>query len=168
MSHPIDPKPAPDSVRQRLEPALRPLLHLWWRLSRGLTFGVRAVILRADGAVFLIKHSYTPGWHLPGGGVEAGETALEALAREVLEEGAIRLEGEPVLHGLFHNARVSRRDHVAVYVVRAWSQPSAPVPDREIIAHGFFPPDALPQDTSPATRRRIAEVLGGLPPDPLW
>ena len=65
------------------------------------------------------------GWHLPGGGVETGETLLTALARELMEEGNIRLTAEPKLHGVFFNARVSRRDHVALYVVRDFVQDEA-------------------------------------------
>jgi hypothetical protein len=42
------------------------------------------------------------------------------------------------------------------------------VPDREIIAHGFFPIDQLPNDTTASTRARIAEVLGGAPVPEEW
>jgi hypothetical protein len=55
-----------------------------------------------------------------------------------------------------------------VYVVREFRQDGAPVPDREIVAHGFFAPDALPPDTTPGTRRRLAEVLQGAPISPHW
>jgi hypothetical protein len=48
-----------------------------------------------------------------------------------------------------------------VFVVRAFRQNAPPQPDREIVEHGFFPPDALPPDATPGTRRRIAEVLSG-------
>ena len=149
------------ALRKRLEPLLRRILHLYWRLVRGMTLGVRGVVLDAEGKVFLIHHTYVTGWHLPGGGVEAGETFLEALKRELMEEGMIELRAEPALHGLFFNSHVSRRDHVAVYVVREFLQHRVPQPNREISACGFFAVDALPADTTEGTRRRIAEVVHG-------
>ena len=133
--------------RRRFEPVLRRIFHLYWRFARGMTLGVRAVVLDADARVFLVKHSYVAGWHLPGGGVEVGETFVEALRRELMEEGRIELTGEPVLRGIFLNSHVSRRDHVAVYLVRHFSQDRLPEPNREIIACGFFEAGALPVET---------------------
>jgi 8-oxo-dGTP pyrophosphatase MutT (NUDIX family) len=144
------------------------LAHLYWRFSRGLTLGVRAVVLDHEGRVFLIKHSYAEGWHLPGGGVEAGETMLEALARELREEGNIELTAPPVLHGVFFHPIYSNRDHVALYVVREFRQTAPPEANREIIAHGFFPTGALPADATPGTRARIAEVLARKPAAERW
>jgi ADP-ribose pyrophosphatase YjhB (NUDIX family) len=117
-------------LRVRYEPQLRRVFHLYWRLVRSMTLGVRAVVLDADNKVFLVKHSYVSGWHLPGGGVEVGETLLHALTRELMEEGRIELAGEPVLHGVFLNNHVSRRDHVAVYVIRQFRQDRLPEPNR--------------------------------------
>jgi 8-oxo-dGTP pyrophosphatase MutT (NUDIX family) len=163
---------APDmnlaALRKRLEPLLRRIFHLYWRIARGMTLGVRAVVLDAEGRVFLIHHTYVAGWQLPGGGVEAGETFTEALKRELMEEGRIELVAEPVLHGLFFNSHVSRRDHVAIYVVREFRQDRLPDPNHEISACGFFAVDALPSDTTEGTRRRIAEVVRGEPPIPTW
>ena len=85
-----------------------------------------------DNRVFLVRHSYVTGWYLPGGGVEVGETFADALKRELIEEGCIELSGEPALHGLFHNVHVSRRDHVAVYIVRQFRQDRTPEPNHEI------------------------------------
>lgn len=155
------------SLRIALEPVIRRVLHLYWWFARGMTLGARAVVLNAEGRVFLIKHSYVAGWHLPGGGVETGETILSALGRELAEEGAIVLTGEPPLFGVYFNGRASRRDHVALYVVRDYRQGPL-VPDREIVAHGYFAPDDLPPGTSGATRRRLAEVIGGQKPALDW
>jgi 8-oxo-dGTP pyrophosphatase MutT (NUDIX family) len=149
------------ALRKWLEPLLRRIFHLYWRLVRGMTLGVRGLVLDGEGKVFLIHHTYVTGWHLPGGGVEAGETFLEALKRELMEEGMIELLAEPELHGLFFNSHVSRRDHVAVYVVREFRQNRLPQPNHEISACGFFAVDALPADTTEGTRRRIAEVVHG-------
>ena len=157
-----------DGFRRGLEPGLRRTLHLYWRFSRGMTLGVRALVLKPDNSVFLVEHSYVTGWHLPGGGVETGETLLQALARELAEEGNIVATAPPALHGVFLNAHASPRDHVAMFVVRKFRQDGMPTPGREIVGHGFFSPDALPADTTPGTRRRIAEVLEGAPPSELW
>ena len=144
------------------------MFHLYWRFARGMTLGVRAVVVDADNRVFLVKHSYVAGWHLPGGGVEVGETIGEALRRELVEEGRIELVGEPVLHGLFFNSHVSRRDHVAVYLIRHFRQDRLPEPNREIVACGFFAVDALPPETTEGTRLRIAEALEGRAPIATW
>jgi ADP-ribose pyrophosphatase YjhB (NUDIX family) len=150
------------------EPALRRVLHLYWRFARGMTLGVRAVVLDGGNRVFLVRHSYVSGWHLPGGGVEVGETLRDALRRELAEEGRIELLGEPVLHGLFFNSHVSRRDHVAVYLVRQFRQDRLPEPNREIVACGFFAANALPVETTEGTRLRISEVLENKEPTSTW
>ena len=139
-----------------------------WRVTRGMTLGTRAVVLDESGRVLLVEHSYLPGWHLPGGGVERGETMAEALAREVFEEGGVELTGEPELFGIYQNARIDRRDHVALYVCRTWRATGAGPDGREIIDRGFFALDALPEATSPAVHRRLAELFDGRPPDPIW
>jgi ADP-ribose pyrophosphatase YjhB (NUDIX family) len=156
------------TVRQRFEPALRQVFHLYWRFARGMTLGVRAVVLDADHQVFLVKHSYVSGWHLPGGGVEVGETFREALQRELMEEGRIEPVDEPRLHGVFLNHHISRRDHVAVYVINSFRQDRMPEPNREIIACGFFDAGRLPPDTTAGTRLRIAEVLEDKPILATW
>jgi 8-oxo-dGTP pyrophosphatase MutT (NUDIX family) len=155
-------------TRRRFEPALRRLFHLYWRFARGMTLGVRGVVLDGDNHVFLVKHSYVSGWHLPGGGVEVGETFADALRRELMEEGRIEVVREPALNGLFLNSHVSRRDHVAVYVVRQFRQDHMPEPNREIVACGFFDAAALPAETTEGTRLRISEVLEGRAPIPTW
>ncbi len=155
-------------LRRRFEPAITRVMHFYWRWSRPATLGTRGLVIDGAGRVFLVKHSYVEGWHLPGGGVETGETLLTALARELEEEGNIKLTGAPQLFAVYFNRRISRRDHVALFVVREFLQETPPVPNREIIDHGFFAPDAMPDDVSRATRARIAEVFGGATASELW
>lgn len=142
--------------------------HFLARFVRPMTLGVRAVVLDEEERVLLVRHSYISGWHLPGGAVEAGETLRQALRRELAEEGAVEPSEEPELFAVYHNTRFSRRDHVALYVVRAYRQIGERKPDWEIVETGFFATDALPQGTAKATRACLAEVLHGLPPRPVW
>ncbi|HEY6753121.1 MAG TPA: NUDIX domain-containing protein [Pseudolabrys sp.] len=155
-------------LRRTLEPAVSRLLHFYWRFSRAATLGTRAIVVDGTGRIFLVKHSYVEGWHLPGGGVETGETLLESLARELAEEGNIQLGAAPQLYGVYFNKRMSRRDHVALFIVRDFKQDGSPQPNHEIVEHGFFPLDALPEDTSRGTRARLAEVFGGAPISEVW
>jgi 8-oxo-dGTP pyrophosphatase MutT (NUDIX family) len=157
-----------DQLRRRLEPLLRRIFHAYFLLVRGMTLGVRAVVLDRDDRVFLVRHSYVSGWYLPGGGVDYGETMEQAMRRELKEEGDIDLTGEAPLHGIFLNSHVSRRDHVAVYVVRHFRQDRLPAPNREIVECGFFAITELPEGTTPGTRLRIAEVLEGRPVIATW
>ena len=150
-------------LRLKFEPLNRRVFHLYSRFARGMTLGVRAVVLDNENRVFLVKHSYVSGWHLPGGGVETGETFMDSLKRELREEGRIELTGEPHLHGLFFNRKISPRDHVAVYVVRDFSHDRLPEPNHEIVACGFFDTGNLPAETTRGTRLRLAEVLQNQP-----
>ncbi|MBR1133695.1 NUDIX domain-containing protein [Bradyrhizobium iriomotense] len=155
-------------VRRKFDPLLRRIFHAYFLLVRGMTLGVRAVVLDAENRVFLVRHSYISGWYLPGGGVDLGETMEQAMRRELKEEGDIDLTGEPLLHGIFLNSHVSRRDHVAVYVVRQFRQDRLPEPNHEIAECGFFAINALPEGTTLGTRQRIAEVLDGRPLIATW
>ena len=139
---------------------LRRALHLVWRVTRGMTLGVRGVVRDEEGRFLLVRHTYTPGWHFPGGGVEPGETPADALARELHEEAGITLRAPLVLHGVFFNAAVSNRDHVIVYVVGVHARDDTLRDAREIAEVRFVDPRELPDDTTPGTRRRIAEIVG--------
>jgi len=153
-------------IRLSLPPKL--FLH-YARFRRGMTLGARAAVLDAEGRILLIRHSYTPGWHLPGGGVEPGETTLDALARELDEEAGIELTGEVELFGLYFSRHISRRDHVAVYVCRNWRQARRPrIPNLEIVGLGFHAPDGLPEETTAGTRRRVVEIVEGVPRTVDW
>jgi 8-oxo-dGTP pyrophosphatase MutT (NUDIX family) len=137
------------------------LVHWHALLVAPMTLGVRGLVIDAQNRVFLVRHSYIGGWHFPGGGVEAGETARQALARELREEGNIVLDEDPRLHGLYFNNRYSRRDHVALYMIRGFHQTELRRPNWEITGAEFFPIANLPAETAPAVRRTLAEVLEG-------
>ena len=155
-------------ARRVFDSAFRRGLHVYWRFARGLTLGVRGLVIDEKRRVFLVQHTYVRGWHLPGGGVEPGETLAAALARELVEEGNIELTGTPALHGMFFDTRYSQRDHIACFVVPSFRQSAPPAPTAEIAASRFFALDELPGDTAAGTRARIAEVLLGAPVSERW
>ncbi|WP_322887028.1 NUDIX domain-containing protein [Sinorhizobium medicae] len=142
--------------------------HLYFALARGMTLGVRAACFDDAGRVFLVRHSYLPGWHLPGGGLDRNETAVDGLARELREEGNLVLTTAPQLFQVYYNRRTSKRDHVVFFRCDNVRQEQPKRADLEIAAAGFFAPDELPSDTTPATRRRLAELAGTAVPDAFW
>lgn len=146
----------------------RRALHSYFLMARGLTLGVRAIVRSDDGKFLLVRHTYTPGWHFPGGGVEKGEATVSALASELLQETGLRLVGTPVLHGVFHNNGISKRDHVLTYLCsvngRVASKPTSP----EIAEIGYYSLAELPDGTDPGTIRRMREVVDGIAPCTAW
>lgn len=145
------------------------LFHKYFLLRRAMTLGARAMVLdRPAGTIFLVRHTYVPGWHLPGGGVELGQTMEEAVARECLEEGNIVFTAPPVLRSIHLNLSATRRDHVGFYVAEGFRQTEPKLPDREVAEARFFPVGDLPESVTGGTRRRIDEVLRGTAPDPYW
>ena len=133
-----------------------------------MTLGVRGAAIDAQGRVALVRHTYIGGWHLPGGGVERGETAVDAMLREFREEAEIVVDGPMRLHGFYRNAAAAPRDHVALFVAPTFMLLRPKAPDREIAECGFFPADAPPEGTTRATLARLREIREGLSPDANW
>jgi 8-oxo-dGTP pyrophosphatase MutT (NUDIX family) len=133
-----------------------------------LTLGVRGVVVNQEGLVLLVRHTYTPGWHFPGGGVEKRETAVLSMQRELKEEagieaafGAMKLLSVHANHGFFPN------DHVLVYRIDDWTQGKA-TSRGEIAEIRFADPLMPPEGTSPATKRRLDEIFAGADTSELW
>ena len=125
-------------------------------------------MIDAEGRALLVRHGYRPGWHFPGGGVERGESVVDAALRELQEETGVVARGAPTLHGIFNNNVLFAGDHVVLYTLRAYEQVRIPMPSFEIAEQGFFAPDALPPGVAVGTRRRIAEIFNGEPITAAW
>lgn len=133
---------------------------------RGATVGVRAIVQRDDGAVLLVRHTYRPGWSLPGGGVDSGETPLDAVIRELREETGVTPTQAPQFFGVYHNVYLGLDDYPIVYTVRTFTQ--QPTRSAEIAEVGWFSVDQLPLDTTPGSRRRIMEFAERSPRVDRW
>lgn len=143
------------------------LLHRVFILTRGMTMGVRAACFDDAGRIFLVRHTYVPGWYMPGGGVERGETVLAALAKELREEGNLVATSEPELFQVYQNRNASRRDHVVFYRLSVEQTAPRP-PDREVAESGFFSLEALPDGVTAATLRRLRELQGEVERSEYW
>ena len=136
---------------------------LWWMIRRPRTMGVRAIVLDGTDRIALIRHTYRPHWYLPGGGVDRKEAFDIALARELREEiglGAFRTER---ILGVYRNRHEFKDDHVVIYVVRT-IEPEVAIRAAdgfEIEQARWFALDALPEDISAASARRIEEYRAG-------
>lgn len=141
----------------------------WFRLSRPMTLGVRAIVENHEGQVLFVRHTYTPGWYLPGGGVERGQTCIEAIRRELVEEGGVKLTAPPHLIGIYSNHASFKNDHVLLYHVRAgaWEQVT-PSSKGEIAERVWTSPTAPPEGITPGNLARLNEVYNGAPPSPYW
>jgi ADP-ribose pyrophosphatase YjhB (NUDIX family) len=132
-----------------------------------MTMGVRAACFDRDGRIFLVRHTYVPGWYMPGGGMERGETALAALAKEIREEGNLVAVSAPELFHVYYNSNASPRDHVVFYRLSVEQTAPRP-PDREVAESGFFSLDALPDGVTAATLRRLRELRGEVERSDFW
>lgn len=138
----------------------------WLGLARPFRLGVRTLVTDGEGRILLVRHSYRPGWHFPGGGVRKWETLADAAIRETEEEAGVRLRRLDRLIGVYANFGIGYCDHVALFAASDWR----PVPHLsvEIAEARFFSLDRMPSDLSPPTRRRLAEMFGGAAADEHW
>lgn len=136
----------------------------YWRLARPSTRGSRVLILDGE-RVLLVRHSYGRHWYLPGGGVRRRETFEDAARREVFEEIGVNVH-DLRLFNRYLSRQEGKRDHIEVFTATMYEGVPR-VRSREIAEVRLHPMSDLPDDVSPATRRRIIEYLGGSTSD-VW
>lgn len=153
--------------REAIEPFTRPFFFAWSRISRGKTLGVRILAVDGEGRVLLVRHTYLPGWWLPGGGVDRGETLEAAAVRELREEAGLIARDRPRLISAHSNERFFPGDHVFLYRIDAWETRERKS-SQEIAEVAFFPLDALPPDLNRGSRARLEEAFGRAELSPEW
>jgi 8-oxo-dGTP pyrophosphatase MutT (NUDIX family) len=162
--HVDDEHPISRSIVTKLRIAVtRPL----FRLTRGMTLGVRTAVIDQQGRFLLVKQTYTAGWIFPGGGIERGENSEDSALRELEEEAAIFAKGPLQLKGIFNNDLGMRGDHLVFYILREFEQ-NAFKPNMEIADARFFAIQDLPKRMDGGTRRRIAEIVQDGPVSSIW
>jgi 8-oxo-dGTP diphosphatase len=135
---------------------------LWKLVQQGPTANV---IVERHGKVLLAKRGHNPWyghWCIPGGFQDFGEHPEDAARREVMEEVGVTV----VLTGLLgiYVSRYERPDgldwiQTTVYIGTTADDPV--VNDGEMLACGFFDPDALPEPMLPTHLVRLADWREG-------
>ena len=157
-----------------LKPLIRPAFAAYESVAKivrrarwPLTIGVRVIVRDDQDRVLLVRHTYTAGWHFPGGGIEKREAAVDAAVREVREEAQIELLEQPTLAGVYLNLAQIKCDHILLFRAQRWRRVDEKPPNMEIAEARFFAANELPPDTSGGTLRRLAE-LSGAPQNAMW
>lgn len=146
-------------LRSLLMTAAYRTMRVYWAIVGPVTSAVRIMLIK-DGTIVMVKQTYTAGWHFPGGMVDKGETLREAAEREAREEVGIQCRSPSRLFGVYSNFAEGKSDHIAVFLCEDFE--ITPSPDRwEIEAIEWFPLEALPEDASGGSKRRMAEYLAG-------
>lgn len=144
------------------------LFQTYFRLSRPMTLGVRIIATNKENHVFLVRHTYIEGWHLPGGGVEKGENVHQAAIKELKEEAGLVTDFANLeLISIHANSKNFKGDHVILFRTQKYTK--IEVNNRhEIAESGFFDIQKLPSGTTRATLERIAEVFANQETSHFW
>jgi 8-oxo-dGTP pyrophosphatase MutT (NUDIX family) len=134
------------------------LLRVYWFIVRPRSAGVKCV-LRHDGSVLLVRHTYGPHtWELPGGAVKRNEEPEAAARREIEEELGIRIERFTAL-GPVSGRMHRRRD--TIHAFRAEIDTARLTLDPVEIAEAqWFGLDDLPANLG----RYVRAILGRMKP----
>jgi 8-oxo-dGTP pyrophosphatase MutT (NUDIX family) len=134
-------------------------------LLRKRTIGARILLIK-DKQILLVKHTYYPGWFTIGGAVDPGESPLQAIHRELQEEVGVSLKSPPRLFSVYYSNFEKHDDYIVFYIGEHFEQKE--VVCDEILEKKWFDLDALPDDVSAGTERRVQEYLGKKSISDLW
>ena len=138
------------------------LLYLGFKIYcfifRPIRMGVRVMMVQ-DEKVWLVKHTYLPGWFLPGGGLKKWESLDQAARREAREETGADL-GEMTFIGVFTSNLQWKTDHTAVFLCKDFKFTGTS--DAEIAELREFRLDELPEETYHLHRRLLENYSKGI------
>lgn len=128
-----------------------------WFFTRPHTTGVHAIALTPQDKVVLVRLTYRPGWHLPGGMLDRGESEAEGVLREMREE--IGLQGWTSCREVDRFTRRLDWKHDTVVLFRVENVTYAPRRSLEIAEVAEFAPTALPEGLPESFAERVVRAI---------
>jgi ADP-ribose pyrophosphatase YjhB (NUDIX family) len=129
--------------------------------TKTIRMAVDVIIEMDDGTIVLIeRRNPPPGWALPGGFVEYGETLEAAAVREAREETSLEVELVRQFHTYSDPARDPRGHSIStVFVGRGRGTPRARDDAREV---GTFRRESLPSPIAFDHGRILDDYFAGV------
>ncbi len=130
-----------------------------------MSLDATAVVLK-DGEVLLTQRADFKIWVLPGGGVEAGESAAQAAIREVYEETGLRV-ALTALVGIYAMPNWIGNTHSVIFAAKPLGGVLLAQPGEADDAR-YFRADALPEHMNWWHRQPIRDALAGVGGSAFW
>lgn len=131
---------------------------------------VNGIISNSKGEIFICKKPkdrgvYPGQWAIPGGGIDPGETAQQALRREIKEETGLNIKNiNPVYFyelavTKYHPTSPSSKQQLILLVFTAKAASTKVTLDTEHEIFAWVKPDKLGQyDLNPATKKTLKQL----------
>lgn len=116
-------------------------------------------ILNEDKNILLVKPSYYPYWHLPGGYVDQYESPLQAVSREIKEEISLDLNPKKLMMVNYESGNESKKEVIVFIfdfdVIIKTKFEFLKVDNSEIIDYGFFTMNEAMGKVGPDRSKRL-------------
>lgn len=111
---------------------------LYWRVRHPRLEGAYVAVWHGE-RLLMIRNSYRTRLSLPAGGVERGETPVQAALRELREEVGIESDAEALRYfGEIVDSSLYAEDHAHVFELRCAEEPRPAVDGREVVWAGML------------------------------
>lgn len=126
--------------------------------------GGDAAVIDDQGRILLIRRADNGKWAMPGGALEVGETPLEGVLREALEETGVPCQAVALV-GVFDSRLCGTPSRHHLYQFLFLCKPSEQAKEGkpshaiEVLEARWFPENGLPENIDPGHQSRIPQAF---------
>ena len=123
-----------------------------------------AAVIDDQGRILLIRRADNGKWAMPGGALEVGETPLEGVLREALEETGVPCQAVALV-GVFDSRLCGTPSRHHLYQFLILCKPSEQAKEEkpshaiEVLEARWFPENGLPENIDPGHQSRIPQAF---------